>query len=379
MQEGMVALVQMARTAAAMERHHRAGLLSVAAHRSPTTGGVFASYGSLADLRVVERDATIGFAGPRVVLQTSGEEVGERSHRAATALDAGLVDAEADDADLVRWVEAALGLRSTPLRTALASATPITGAHAATPEADADPWAMVVAARGDDRPSGIDVAARLTTTWVEIGAGTDPALRAALATTVGGREVVVVANDRHAGSGRPTPAGYRNLRRAVALAERLGRPLVTLVDTPGADPGADAENDGIAGEIARTFAAMGAADTPTVAVCVGEGGSGGALAYSVADRFLVQATAIFSVIAPEGAAAILERDAARAPDLARRLRLTSGDLVDLGVVDGIVPDAPDATVQAIDHALDDLTGPAVADVGVRRLARWDGATARWLR
>jgi acyl-CoA carboxylase subunit beta len=371
MQEGMVSLVQMARTAAAADRHARAGLLSIAVHRSPTTGGVFASYGSLTDLRVVEAGATIGFAGPRVVEQTTGEEIDHRSHTAEAALEAGLVDAVSDADDLTDWVDAALGRTAAPL-VAHRPPTPVRTEPA--PADSTDPaWREVVAARRLGRPTGIHAAAAATSSWTELGTGADPALRAGLA-TLDGRRVVVVANDRYAGGGRPGPVGFRLACRAIGLAGRLGLPVVAFVDTPGAEPGREAENDGIAGDIARTFAAMAAVAGPTVAVCVGEGGSGGALALAAADRLLVQEHAVFSVIGPEGAAAILERDAGRAPEVAARLRLTSSDLVELGVVDAVVPDDLDATARAVAEALEAVG----AEAGVGRRRRFDAATTRWM-
>ncbi len=369
MQEGMASLIQLSRTAAAVGRHAAAGLLSVAVHRSPTTGGVFASYGSLTDLRVVEAGAVIGFAGPRVVLQTTGEALDGSSHSAETALGAHLVDAVVEPDEALAWVRAALGLAGaeTPLRVY----RPPVPLRTVTPE-PADPaWDEVRAARRMGRPTGIHVAAAATTSWTELGAGTDPAIRTALA-TLDGRRVVVVAFDRYAGGGMPGPDGYRLACRGVALAERLGLPVVTFVDTPGAQVSARAENAGIAGEIARTHLAMARASVPTVAVCVGEGGSGGAQALSAADRLLIQEHAIFSVIGPEGAAAILERDAARAPDVAPLLKLTAADLHDLGIADAVVPDDLDATVAAVHRALAEA-------VPGDRAARLDAATARWLR
>jgi acetyl-CoA carboxylase carboxyl transferase subunit beta len=196
-------------------------------------------------------------------------------------------------------------------------------------------------------------------------------VRAGLATLEGGR-LVVVAMDRHAADGRPQPAGYRLAQRAIALAGRLSLPLLALVDTPGADPSAASEADGIAGEIARTFAAMADLPSTSVSVCVGEGGSGGALALAHTDRLLIQEHAVFSVIAPEGAAAILERDTAKAPDLAARLKLTSADLLGLGIVDAVVPEPdPVALRTAVVTALSEA-GPG------DRNRRIDAATARWL-
>ena len=366
MQEGMLSLIQMARTADAAAAHAAAGLLSVAVLRSPTTGGPYASFVSLADLRVASPGATIGFAGPRVVEDTTGEKLPAGAHTAESAFEHGLVDAVVAEADQATWVETALGLRPAPF---WRTSPPENGGEVRQNE-DGGAWEEVRRARAADRPTGIDWAARLCSSWTELR-GADPVVRAGLA-TVTDRRVVVVAMDRHAGDGRPRPAGYRLAQRAIGLAGRLGLPLLTLVDTPGAHPGHESEVAGLAGEIARTFAAMATVPTPTVSVCVGEGGSGGALAMAAADRFLMQRHAVFSVIAPEGAASILHRDASRAPDVAPSLRLTSADLVELGIVDATVEEDDAAMAEAVAAALD------VADPGDRR-RRFEGTTARFLQ
>jgi acetyl-CoA carboxylase carboxyl transferase subunit beta len=362
MQEGMVALVQMARTVAAARDHADAGLLQVAVHRHPTTGGVFASYASLADVRAAEPGATVGFAGPRVVEHTTGSPLPEGSHTAESAFASGLVDAVVSLDDQVAWVETALGLRNTPLV--------LPERHAPAPAGfSSGPYGEVQRARDERRPSGYEWAARLTSSWTELH-GTDPVMRTGLATLDGRRLVVVATHSRGASAADgPGPAGFRLAQRAIALAGRLGLPVLTLVDMRGADPGAESEAGGIAGEIARTFAAMDALASPSVSVCVGEGGSGGALALANADILLIQEHAIFSVIAPAGASAILHRSADRTPQLAAQLKLTSGDLLRLGIVDDVVPD--DDPGPAIIAALDK------AEPGGRR-SRPDAVTAEWL-
>ena len=361
MQEGMISLVQLQRTAAAARRHADAGLLSVAVHGSPTVGGVLASYGSLADVRAVVAGATIGFAGPRVVEETTGLPI-DRSHTAESAWSAGLVDAVVEPGDVAAWIDGALGLVDRPM-----AARPLVADAGGPVETGA--WGEVLRSRRRGRPTGLDVAARLCSSWTELR-GTDETIRAGLA-TVDGRRVAVVASDRYAGSGRPGPRAFALAQRAVTLAGRLGLPLVTLVDMPGADPSSTSENAGIAGEIARTFSAMAALPTASVGVCVGEGGSGGALALAGADRLLIQEHAVFSVIGPEGAAVILERDAGRAAEVAGRLGLTSAELLRLGIVDAVVPDDLDGACRAIVDALD------AAKPG-ERLTRVDVATARAL-
>jgi acyl-CoA carboxylase subunit beta len=361
LQEGMVALAQLARTASAASRHARAGLLSLAVYGSPTTGGVYASYASLVDLRAAVEHAVIGFAGPRVAEGALGGPLPPGSHTAEAAYAEGQIDALLPAAAIAGWIDAALGLTAQPLPTRPLPAWSDPGADGA--------WGEVLRARAVGRPTGIDRAARLCSSWSELR-GPDPVVRAGLATVAGGR-CVVVATDRYHGDGRLTPAGFRLAQRAVRLAGRLGLPVVTLVDTPGADPSPASEADGVAGEIARTLQALAECPTPVVSVCVGEGGSGGALALSYADRLLMTEHAVFSVIGPEGAAAILERDATHAPRVAGLLGLTSADLLRLGVVDEVVPEGQHALDAAVARAL----GTAV--VGERE-SRFDRMTARWL-
>jgi len=365
MQEGMVSLIQMARTAAAARAHSDAGLLSVALHRSPTTGGVLASYSSLADVRGVVAGATIGFAGPRVVELTTGSPLPAGSHTAEGAHAAGLVDevVPGEASEQRDWVEAVLGLRDRPL------GLPWRPAAAGELVDGADAWANVLCSRADDRPSGRAWAGALTRSWIPLN-NFDPSVLAGLATMRdSGRRVVVVALER----GAPRPAGYRLAQRAFALAGRLRLPVLTLVDTPGADAAAPSESRGIAQEIARTFSAMAALATVSVSVIVGEGGSGGALALAFADRLLMLTGSVLSVMRPEGAAAILDRSVETSPRRAADLHLRPGDMLDLGIADGVVADGDvDGVLAAVERAFDEAT---VGD----RLRRLDGATERWLR
>jgi acetyl-CoA carboxylase carboxyl transferase subunit beta len=165
---------------------------------------------------------------------------------------------------------------------------------------------------------------------------------------IGGHPVAIAGFERGHGDGqaerrfgRPMPHGYRKIQRIMQLAARLHVPLVTFVDTPGAWPGIESERTGLAHEIARTLAMAGRLETPMVAVVTGEGGSGGALALAVADRVIIQERAFFSVIAPEGAAAILYRDGSRATELAEALKITPQELLELGLVDEVIAESND--------------------------------------
>jgi acyl-CoA carboxylase subunit beta len=343
MQEGMVSLVQMSRGAEGVRRLREAGLPVLARFTHPTTGGVHASYGALADVIVADAGATVGFAGPRVVEAFTGHPVGDDSHTAEAALLGGLVDevvpAAAADEALAAWVRLLHpDRRGGPLPDA---------DHVEEPVVVDDAWDAVRRARRDDRPSARDLLGSVFDEHRELrgdrAGEDDPAVVAAVA-RLGGRSVVVAGIDRDGCSDRPgrqpgqaTAAGYRKLRRAAELAERWGSPLVTLIDTPGADPSPASDRGGLAVAIAETFVAVLTVRAPTVAVVTGQGGSGGALALGCTDRLLLQDDAVFVVIAPEGAAAILHRDATRAEEVAPLLQPTAHQLRRRGIVDRILP------------------------------------------
>ena len=355
LQEGMIALIQMARTASAVAVHGRAGLMSAAVLRAPTTGGVFASWASLADVRAAEPGATIGFGGPRVVAEVTGQWPSAGSHTAESAYAHGLVDALVGEHRQASWLAAAVGLTAAgPL--VLPAGRPRQPATRAPARAAVpiDAYDMLLRARDPARPSGLEWAAWLTDDWVELR-GSDASVRAALA-RLAGQRVVMVAMDRHAfgdAAAKPGPDAFRLAQRAVRLADRLGLAVVTLIDTPGADPSPAAEAAGVAGEIARALLSMAELRGPSVALCVGEGGSGGAMALGHADRLLILDGAVFSVIGPEAGAAILYRDGGRAPGLTRALRITAGDLLRQAVVDTVVAETVTDVRRAVARALDE--------------------------
>ncbi len=217
--------------------------------------------------------------------------------------------------------------------------------------ANLTPWQIVQVARHADRPHALDYIQGMATDFLELHGdryyGDDPAIVAGLIQVEDQRWVVVgeekgrdVKERVHRNFGMPNPEGYRKAERMFRLADKFGLPIVTLIDTPGAFPGIEAEERGQSRAIATAIQTMLEVRVPIVAVVIGEGGSGGALAIGVGNRVLMLEYAIYSVISPEGCAAILWKDGAQAPKAAEVLRLTSRDLHRLGVVDEVIPEPP---------------------------------------
>lgn len=243
---------------------------------------------------------------------------------------------------------------------------------------DEEIWRSVELARHQERPYTLDYVSRLLEDFVELHGDRSRADDAALVTglgRLGDRTIALIGHQKgrdiaertKRSFGMAYPEGYRKAMRTMELAERFGFPLVTLVDTPGAYPGVAAEQHGQGGAIARSQATMARLGIPTVACVIGEGGSGGAIAIAVADRVLMQENAIYSVISPEGCAAILWRDAAEARKAAAAFKPDAAHCLELGVIDGVVPEPeggahndPDGAArllgEALREALDSLDG-----------------------
>jgi len=232
---------------------------------------------------------------------------------------------------------------------------------------DPTPWQTVQLARHPERPKVGDFIAGLATEFVELHGDRnfrdDPAIIAGLG-LIDGRPAAVIGHAKGHDTreniarnfGMPNPEGYRKATRVMRLAEKLRIPIVTLIDTPGAFPGKDAEERGQSEAIARALVEMARLRTPIVTVITGEGGSGGALAIGIGDVLLMLEHAIYSVISPEGCAAILWRDGARTRDAAEALRITARDLTGFGIVDEIVPEPPGGAHRHRDAAVDAVAG-----------------------
>jgi acetyl-CoA carboxylase carboxyl transferase subunit alpha len=259
---------------------------------------------------------------------------------------------------------------------------------------DEDIWRSVELARHPDRPYTLDYVDRLLDDWVELhgdrGRADDGAMVAGLG-SFNERTVVLVGMQKGRDIqertkrqfGMPYPEGYRKAMRAMELAERHGFPVVSLVDTPGAYPGVAAEQHGQGGAIATSQALMARIEVPIVACVIGEGGSGGAIAIALADRVLMQENAIYSVISPEGCAAILWRDAGEARKAAAAFKPDAAHCLELGVIDAIVPEPPGGAQnnwkeaarllgESLGEALDDLEGLSGTDLVRRRRAKFRG-------
>jgi acetyl-CoA carboxylase carboxyl transferase subunit beta len=323
LQEGMAALVGIPRARLALRALAEAGLPHLSVADAPTTGGVWISVTSGADLRVAVEGATVAFAGPRVVEAFTGALPAEGSHTAESAYEAGLVDALLPGEDVAPWLRRAL--------TALTPGPRDVGPPPASAPAEARTGRQQVELARSRGQGGQELLGELLTDVVLLRAPAGDATVAAVVGRLAGRPVVGVAVAAQPGQ-RPTPRGYRLATRAYRLATRLGLPVLSLVDTPGADPGTASEEDGIAAAMGEALDALLDCPTPTVALVHGEGGSGGALAAAAADVVLMTAHSYFAAIGPEGAAAALRRPPEECADL---MRITPNDLVALGFADAI--------------------------------------------
>jgi acetyl-CoA carboxylase carboxyl transferase subunit beta len=347
MQEGPLALLQMAKTANAMAALDSAGILTISLITDPTYGGVAASFATLSDIVLCEPGARLGFAGPRVIEQTIGERLPEGFQTAEFLLEHGLVDSIRPRSELRATLAVLLAAASRHTAVARGGAP---GPVVTAPEQldDLDPARVLTLARHSGRPTMTDHLAYWTDGFIElhgdrVGGSDCPSVITGIG-LLDGRGVMMIGHQKGHSTqemvrrsfGMASPAGYRKVARVMRLAIKIGIPIVTLVDTPGAHPGFDAEHHGQAGAIAECLRVLGSAPVPVVSVITGEGGSGGALALASADRVLMCQHAIYSVISPEGCAAILWKDSSQWEPAARALRVDARSLLSLGVVDGVV-------------------------------------------
>ena len=359
LQEGMRALVGIPRAALALADLRAAGVPHLAVAAAPTTGGVWVAIGSPADLRVGVRGATVGFSGPRVIEAMTGIAMPPGANTAESALAAGLLDDVVDTDDIDGWIaRALLALTGRPTEEPVGAGT--------VDAPDRRGWEQVQHSRVIARPSGQELGSALLADSVSLR-GSDDSVCARVG-LLEGRPIVLVAlaADR---AGRATPGGYRLLQRAAELADRLGLPLATLVDTAGADPLPESEQAGIASAIASALIAVLGCRTPTVAVVHGEGGSGGALAAAVCDLVAVTPDGWFAALSPEGAAAALRVESAAAADL---MRVSPAELTEDGFADAVVTVEPAALRRWLAASVARLQADEAVVRRRQRELRWRG-------
>ena len=353
MQEGIISLMQMAKTSAALKRHSDAGLLYIPVLTDPTTGGVTASFAMLGDIILAEPGALIGFAGPRVIEQTIGQKLPEGFQRAEFLLEHGFVDRIVTRDEMKEVLgqilkmhtvtdekeECTITFENENKSSDLRDKTEVRKSVSA--------WERVLKSREKERPVGKDYIDRLFTDFVELHG--DRYYKDDLAVVGGityfhGKAVTVIAQCKgkttkenlERNFAMPSPEGYRKALRLMKQAEKFQRPVICFVDTPGAFCGMEAEERGQGEAIARNLYEMSALKVPVLSIVIGEGGSGGALALAVADEVWMMENAVYSVLSPEGFASILWKDSKRASEAAGVMRLTAADLKELKVIEAVI-------------------------------------------
>jgi acyl-CoA carboxylase subunit beta len=342
MQEGTIAFVQMVKISSAIAQHKAAGLPYLVYLRHPTTGGVMASWGSLGHVTVAEPGALVGFLGPRVYEALYGKAFPPGVQTSENLYAHGLVDGVVPPDQIADLLDRALTVLQAP-RDALADVPN----PAEEPVPDVDTWDSITRSRRPERPGVRRLLKYAATDVIPLnGTGqgeSDPGLLIALA-RFGDSPCIFLGQDRR-GQTQAHPLGpgaLREARRGMRLAAELSLPLMTVIDTAGAALSVEAEEGGLAGEIARCLADLVSLDAPTLCLLLGEGNGGGALALLPADRVIAAQHGWLSPLPPEGASAIVHRDVEHAPAMARAQGVRSLDLQAAGIVDRIVVEQPDA-------------------------------------
>lgn len=376
MQEGIISLMQMEKTSAALKRHSDAGLLYVTVLTDPTTGGVTASFAMLGDIIIAEPQALIGFAGPRVIEQTIGEKLPEGFQRAEFLLEHGFVDQivkrenmkpvlgrilkmhDHVHPDCRKGKEVRKSDRTEPVPKA-----GMTEKKAGKKAAEQEPWSeksltaweRVCRSRSKERPVGKDYIDILFEDFVELHGDRyyrdDPAIIGGIAyfqgicvTVIAQAKGRTTKENLERNFAMPSPEGYRKARRLMKQAEKFHRPVINFVDTPGAFCGMEAEERGQGEAIARNLFELSGLKVPVLSVVIGEGGSGGALALAVADEVWMLENSVYSVLSPEGFASILWKDSSRSVEAAKMMKLTAADLKKLGVIERVFPELQNFSV-----------------------------------
>ena len=359
MQEGLVSLMQMAKTSMALRKHSDAGLLYVPVLTDPTTGGVTASFAMLGDIILAEPKALIGFAGPRVIEQTIGQKLPKGFQKAEFLLEHGFIDkiVERDDqrivlADILKLHENK-GQNSSTSKVAESHISDKSNGNTVWPKfipsGSFTPWEHVQLARAKTRPTGKDYIEALFDDFIEFHGdrhcGDDAAVIGGVA-FLHGHPVTVLAQEKGEGTkeniarnfGMVSPEGYWKSLRLMQQAEKFHRPVICLVDTPGAFCGLEAEERGQGEAIAKNLYTLAGLTVPVLSIVIGEGGSGGALAFAVSDEVWMLEHSVYSILSPEGFASILWKDSKKAKEAAEVMKLTAADLCEMGMIEHVIPE-----------------------------------------
>lgn len=375
MQEGIISLMQMAKTSAAIKKHSDAGLLYVPVLTDPTTGGVTASFAMLGDLILAEPKALIGFAGARVIENTIGQKLPAGFQRAEFQLEHGFVDAIVEREDLKNTLWKILKMHKPKKGFANFDPTHDNDRYEPTElmrerSAKSQPlnaWDKVTMARQMKRLGSVDYMEQIFDDFMELHGDRyfrdDPAIAGGIA-YLDGQPVTVIGVNKgkdlkecaYRNYGMPSPEGYRKALRLMKQAEKFGRPIITFVNTSGAYPGTEAEENGQGEAIARNLYEMSGIKVPILCLMIGEGGSGGALALAVGNEVWMMENATYSILSPEGFASILWKDGKRAEEAAGVMKITAQDLKELHVIDDIIPEYGGANEDALSSIANYMKG-----------------------
>jgi len=403
MQEGIISLMQMAKTSAALKRHSESGNLYISVLTDPTTGGVTASFAMLGDIIMAEPDALIGFAGPRVIEQTIGQKLPKGFQKSEFLLEHGFIDLiverqnlknklseiiklhyskksseenckVVDEKDLQKLNEESNEIKvdrnwKRENSESDSKKSPIDDGNCETENErfknNLTPWEKVQISRENKRPTGLDYIEKLVENFTELHGdryfGDDSAIVGGIG-TVNNKPVTVIAQVKGHNTkenisrnfGMPSPEGYRKALRLMKEAEKFHRPIICFVDTPGAFCGLEAEERGQGEAIARNLFEMSAIKVPILSIFVGEGGSGGALAMAVANEVWMLENSVYSILSPEGYASILWKDGKKADKAAEAMKMTAYDLKQLNVIEKIFKEPVDYNVTTIEFVTDRL-------------------------
>ena len=368
MQEGIVSLMQMAKTSAAIRKHSEAGLFYLPVLTDPTTGGVTASFAMLGDVILAEPGALIGFAGPRVIAQTIGQKLPEGFQRAEFLVEKGIIDGVVERQELKETVWKLLNIHQDALQYIhygdtqnvenLPEIRNSRGKAAGCDKKELTAWERVEISRSKERPTTLSYVQQVFDDFLELH---DGAVIGGIA-MFGGQPVTVIGQQKgknvkeniYRNFGMASPEGYRKALRLMKQAEKFGRPVVTFVDTPGAACGIEAEERGQGEAIARNLLEMSGIQTPMVSILIGEGGSGGALGLAVTDEVWMMENATYSILSPEGFASILWKDGKRAKEASEVMKITAKDLKKLKIIEKVIREPEPANEENLPEIAEEI-------------------------